>query len=147
MRFKHGEKSIMQKLLSAIEVFFVHLVKHSTKFKQKADFPSCVKREGWNAATAAAHCSEQIRKLKNGERNKCVGRWNYIEYKDRIDLKSDSVSVDVKMPQLKTGTQIGNTKSGIKQLTTCFWQSKIVEKHICLTVPLSAEWEVFVSCS
>lgn len=65
MRFKRGEKSIMQRLLSAIEgFFFVHLVKHSTKSKQKADFPSCVKREGWNATTAAAHCSEQIPKIE-----------------------------------------------------------------------------------
>lgn len=76
----------------------------------------------------------KFQKLKSGERNKCVGRWNYIQYKDRIDLKSDSVAVDVKTPQLKTGTQIGNTKSGIKHLTACFWQSKVVEKLIYLTV-------------
>lgn len=87
----------------------------------------------------------KFQKLKNGERKKCVGRWNYIQYEDRIDLKSDSVAVDVKTPQLKTGTQIGNTKSGIRHLTTCFWQSEVVENLICLTVPLSAVWEVFVS--
>lgn len=79
---------------------FVQLVKHSSKFEQKVVFPLCVKPQGWNAQSAAAHqLKTNLETEKGTKRQMC---WqNYLQYKDGIDLRSSCLYAT-----FKTGTQI-----------------------------------------